>query len=52
MAESGDVDEHDFLALDWTTLAPDCDPAAHQVPDGLPIPSLMKKWRGRWGGLR
>jgi len=40
VAESGDVDEHDFLALDWTTLAPDCDPAEHQNA-GLPADATI-----------
>jgi hypothetical protein len=40
VAESGDVDEHDLLALDWTTLAPDCDPAEHQDV-GLPADATI-----------
>jgi hypothetical protein len=40
VAESGDVDEHDLLALDWTTLPPDCDPAEHQDA-GLPADATV-----------
>ncbi|MBU6303648.1 MAG: hypothetical protein KGS60_19045 [Verrucomicrobia bacterium] len=40
VAESGDVDEHDLLALDWTTLAPHCDPAEHQDA-GLPADATV-----------
>jgi hypothetical protein len=39
VAESGDVDEHDLLALDWTTLPADCDPAEHQ--HGLPADAVV-----------
>jgi len=40
VAESGDVDEHDLLALDWTTLTPDCDPAEHHNA-GLPADATV-----------